>query len=192
MKGCLSESDLLRLQVAEDFEFATERLHIKECPACTTRAKAFAQDTRRIADALSTLVADTRALRANQTERARDFKSALTIFRLPRRGFAFFTGVAVCGGATAFAVLLALGWRPSERQPQVMASAARASVMVAGEHAPRFSPIADPISAIAYDESGDSDVDSATSLSGSQAYGDPLFCAPGDDGSFCSDAGGHG
>jgi hypothetical protein len=197
MNTCLNERDLLRLQIADDSEFSAERIHLKECPACAERARELARDTRLIADALSATAADARALRPARRVRAKSVRGPLRI-RYSLRKITVFSGAAVCGGVAALGVLLALGWRPSEaRDPQSATAQMRPTELAVAARTPRYTTISDPISAIAYGESGDSDAYSAITPSGtpvnnSEAFGALLFCGPGDDGTFCSAAGNQG
>ncbi|MBF6559841.1 MAG: hypothetical protein IVW56_06085 [Candidatus Binataceae bacterium] len=200
MKGCLNENDLIRIQHGDDFEFAAERLHLRKCPACAARADELASDTRRIAAALAATAADSRALR--QSRRA-GFGRTAVLERGRLRKFGVYAGTAVCGGTVAFAIMMALGWRPMPVSPMQTARATmtrtperrahlNSDQVTNGEATPSYGTVSDPVSDVVYGENSDLDSDSGTASEGSEATGELLFCAPGEDRMLCADSGDQG
>jgi hypothetical protein len=197
MKPCLDDNEMLHRLAAEDGEPATSRAHLVECPRCAARFDDLAREAAAITNALSAAADSLRPSRSS-TAIARGHAHIGGGFR----SAAILSGAAAFGGVAAFALLLALGWRPPPAQKQLAnagangfatfvdatarGNASRRETIAAGE--PDTSPITnrtlysaelitgDPLAGIAYGESAPA----------SDSYEDMLFCVPGEDSALCS------
>jgi hypothetical protein len=201
MKACLDEDGLLQLYLADASEYPDRRSHVAECSSCTGRLHQVARDAGTITGAL-THAADHLNYRSS---------AGANVFARIGDGFrtmVVFSGAAAFGGAAAFAVILALGWRPvvtgdqlaratsgnvvSAIAPagavgaasQVIASnndadsAADNSLPGTGALYSAEAVTGDPLAGLVYDGS--------TTAGNSDSDDDMLFCVPGDDGSICN------
>jgi hypothetical protein len=200
MKPCLDDDGLLQLYLADASEYPDRRAHVAECSSCTSRLNQVARDAGIITSALTHA-----ANHLNYRSSAR-----LGVFARIRDGFrtmVVFSGAAALGGAAAFALMLALGWRPVVAGNQLAratsGNVASAIVSAGGVTAPNqviasneansvsdnslpgtgalYSAEAvtgDPLAGLVYDGS--------SAAANSDSDDDMLFCVPGDDGSICN------
>jgi hypothetical protein len=200
MKACLDEDGLLQLYLADASEYPDRRSHVAECPSCAGRLHQVARDAGTITGALTHA-----ANHLNYRSSAR-----LGVFARISDGFrtmVVFSGAAAFGGAAAFAVILALGWRPVVTGDQLARATSgnvvsaiapagavgAASQVVASNDADSASDnslpgtgalysaeavTGDPLAGLVYDGS--------TAAGNSDSDDDMLFCVPGDDGSICN------
>jgi hypothetical protein len=206
MKLCLDDNKLLQILVADDGEsareFSDDRAHLSGCSGCAERYQEIALENGSITSAL-TGAAD----HLNYRESARNL-GILARFRDGLRTAMVFSAAAAFGGAAAFALLLALGWRPiTERSEIARASVSNpASPIVASVNRNASQVVADDDSdslptaagglynAEAITSDPLSDLVGSGSVSGANSDGgeDLLFCVPGEDGDICSPSGGQG
>jgi hypothetical protein len=206
MKLCLDDNKLLQRLVADDGEstreFSDDQAHLSGCSGCAERYREIALENGSITSAL-TGAAD----RLNYRESARNL-GILARFWDGLRTAMVFSAAAAFGGAAAFALLLALGWRPITERSEI----ARASVSNAAS--PIVASVNRNASQVVADDDSDglptaagglynaeaitsdplSDLVGSGSVSGANSDGgeDLLFCVPGEDGDICSPSGGQG
>jgi len=206
MKLCLDDNKLLQILVADDGEsggeFSDERAHLAGCSGCAGRYREIAVENGSITSAL-TGAAD----HLNYRESARKL-GVLARFRDGLRTATVFSAAAALGGAAAFALLLALGWRPITPRSEIARASVSnpASPMVASVNRNASQVVADDDSdslpttgaglynaeAITNDPLSDLVGSGAGSAANADGGQDLLFCVPGEDGTICSSSGGQG
>jgi len=203
MKACLDDNQLLQVLVSDVGEYADSRAHLAGCSQCSGAYQQIAADTGIITSAL-TRAADRLDYRENAIARAAK-SGALARFRYGVRSAVVFSGAMAFGGAAAFALMIALGWRPTTMKNEIArASASGDTNQVASGNAKQV--VADDNSdnlptaggGLYNAEAVTSDPLSGLvgngSMSGANEDGgeDLLFCVPGEDGTICSPSGGQG
>jgi|HubBroStandDraft_5_1064220.scaffolds.fasta_scaffold116904_2 hypothetical protein len=204
MKLCLDDNELLRLWTAEAGEFPDQRAHLAQCSGC---AASYDQLTRETCTITAALTAAADHLRPRESAAVRTFHVRVgESFRIA----AIFTGAVAFGGASAFALLIALGWQPagaSNRFAHSPVNAAIAQTTAGTRTRPAGTVIAanepsassmvngslytvdaiesDPVEGLTYG-------DSVQGGNLNPSSEDLLFCVPGDDGAICSSSDGQG
>src|ERR1700677_43335 len=117
MKACLDDNELLQVLVSDVGEYADSRAHLAGCSQCAGAYQKIAADTGIITSAL-TRAADRLDYRENAIARAAK-SGALARFRYGVRSAVVFSGAMAFGGAAAFALMIALGWRPTTMKNEI-------------------------------------------------------------------------
>jgi hypothetical protein len=195
MKPCLDDNELLQLLIADDGEYPDRRTHLAECSRCAERHYEAERDAGMIARTL-TQAADHLRYRESAAE-----SSVLDRIGGGLRIAAIFCGASAFGGAAAFALLIALGWRPVVTQTEIAQASAGTIASLNGSAASnrRLAALAsngadNSLSAaggVYNAEAITSDplaglVDSGSAAANSNSDEDMLFCVPGEDGTICS------
>jgi hypothetical protein len=204
MKPCLDDNELLSLWTAEADELSDQRAHLAQCPQCTASYDELGREAGLITGALTT---------AADRLQGRDRSAPLGTYARIGDGLrtaGIFFGAAAFGGATAFALLVALGWHParaSNRLANTTGNAALAETATGNRSASARTAIAsnqtgtalsaagslyavdaiasDPLAGLAYGNS--------LQAANSNAGEDLLFCVPEDDGAaICSSSADQG
>ncbi len=204
MTLCLDDNELLRLWIAAAGEFPDQRAHLTECLRCTT---SYDQLTREAGTITTALTAAADHLRPRESDAVRSFHRRVgDSFRTT----AIFTGAVAFGGASAFALLIALGWQPAGASNRFAHSPVNAAIeqttagtrtrsagTVIAANEPSASSMgngslytvdaieSDPVEGLTYG-------DSVQGGNLNPSSEDLLFCVPGDDGAICSSSDGQG
>jgi hypothetical protein len=201
MKACLDDNELLRVLVSDVGEYADSRAHLAGCSRCASLYQQIAAEAGIITNAL-TGAADHLDYRENAIARA----GMITRFSHGFRTAAVFSGAMAFGGAAAFALMIALGWRPTTIKNEIArASAINPPAQVASTSGDANHAVADDntdslptaggglYNAEAVTSDPLSGLVGSGSVSGANADGgeDMLFCVPGEDGTICSPSGGQ-
>jgi hypothetical protein len=204
MKPCLDDDGLLQLYLADASEYPDRRAHIAQCSSCAGRLNQVARDAGLITSALTNA-----ANHLNYRSHAR--ANVFTRIGDGFRTMVVFSGAAAFGGAAAFAVILALGWRPVVTGDQLARATpvnavgavapagafTAASQVIASNNAdsvsddalpgtgalyPAEAVTSDPLTGLVYD---------GGASAGNSDDDDMLFCVPGDDSSICTSSAGQ-
>jgi hypothetical protein len=213
MKACLDDNELLQVLVSDVGEYADSRAHLAGCSRCSGAYQKIAADTGIITSAL-TRAADRLDYRENAIARAAK-SGALARFRYGVRSAVVFSGAMAFGGAAAFALMIALGWRPTTMKNEIArASAGNPSARVASASGDTNQVASGNAKQVVAEDNSDNlptaggglyNAEAVTSdplsglvgngsMSGANEDGgeDLLFCVPGEDGTICSPSGGQG